>query len=69
VLTAAQQAFDRGDYAETRKQCERVERSGNSEQVRIAESLRKRTEVDPMQIAVLALCAVFFVAVTWRYIF
>lgn len=68
-LQAAQAAFDRGDYAETRSQCLLVERNGSSDEVRQAEALRKRTEVDPVQVAVLAICALFFVVVTWKYIF
>ena len=69
LLESANAAFARGDYVETRKLCAVIERNGSAEQARDAEALRNRTGVDPAQVAVLALCALFFVIVTWKYVF
>ncbi len=66
-LRAAFRAFEAGDYVRVRELCDTL--LGASKDVAdAARSLRRRTEVDPMQIAVIAACLVFFLVIAYVYV-
>jgi hypothetical protein len=68
-LRAAQLAFERGDYAETRRLAQAILSGGDSTpDVRTeAEALLKRTGYDKVAIILALACAVLFVVVFLSY--
>lgn len=67
-LKDAHAAFDAGDYRRVRALCDELARASDAEVVRAAVALRRRTEVDPVQIGVLVACLVFFAIIVYVYV-
>jgi hypothetical protein len=66
-LRQAHGAFEVGDYRRVRQLCDELQ--GGPEQVaRAAAELRKRTEVDPVQLGVLAGCLAIFLIIVYVYV-
>ena len=68
-LEAAQSAFARGDYAKVRELTSRLREIDDPEITRAALELERRISVDPAQLAVLAGCLIFFLWITYKYVF
>lgn len=68
ALRAAQEAFERGDYAEVRRLTGPLLEHPDADIARCAHDLRRRVEVDPAQVVALILCMLFFGWVTWKYV-
>jgi len=67
VLQQAHDAFTRGDYRSVLELTGKLE--GAPDEVVIAgEALRRRVGVDPMQVAVLGACLLFFLFIVWKYV-
>lgn len=67
-LQAVHDAFTRGDFAQVRELADGLR---DAEDVKVREAaleLRKRTEVDPVQIAIWAACLLFFLYVAAEYV-
>ncbi len=68
ALRAAQQAFERGDYAEVRRLTSPLVKHRDVDVARFAHDLQRRVQVDPAQVVALILCFLFFGWVTWKYV-
>jgi hypothetical protein len=68
-LNLAHEAFRLGDYRQVRKLCDELIQGEDAEAARIATELRRRTEVDPVAVAVVLACLVLFASITYVYVF
>lgn len=67
-LGRARAAFDAGNYKLVRTLCRELEHSSASEISKSAIELRKRTDIDPVQLAVIGSCLVFFLWIVFKYV-
>lgn len=67
-LRAAVRAFDIGDYALVRAKTDELAKSDEPEIRTAAAALRERIEIDPIQIAVVAACAVGFIVILYIWV-
>lgn len=67
-LVEAERAFEAGDYQLLRKLCDEVIAAGPPEAAEAARALRRRTEVDRVQLAILGACLVLFVIIAYIYV-
>ncbi|MCA9530780.1 MAG: hypothetical protein KC543_11640 [Myxococcales bacterium] len=72
-LVAAHDAFDRGDFATLRRLTRAVERAergpgGDRALADAARRLRRRVEVDPMQVVVLVACLALWAFLAFEYL-
>ena len=67
-LAEADKAFDVGDYARVRELCDAIIARGPGPAAESARALRRRTEVDPVQLAILAGCLVLFLVIAYIYV-
>jgi len=68
-LRAAHAAFDAGDYASVRTLTGELVDVSDREVAQSAHDLRRRVSVDPVQVAVLLACFLFFAWISWKYVF
>jgi hypothetical protein len=68
LLAAAQLAFERGDFKRVRELTARLSQSSQPEIVVAARTLQERVGVDPMQVAVIVVCALFFLWIVYIYV-
>lgn len=69
ALREAHVAFEAGDYRAVRQRCRALEEKAEDHEVReAAAALRRRVEVDPIQVVVLAACAAVVIAIVYRWI-
>lgn len=68
-LAAAHAAFERGDYARVRELCDELREAPRDDVALAARELRKRTEVDPVQVGVVLACLVLFGIIAYTYVF
>lgn len=66
-LQDAQLAFERGDYGKVRELTGTLT-GGDPDVVAAATALRRRTSVDPAQIAIVCACLVFFLFIVGKYV-
>lgn len=67
-LEDAERAFDAGDFARLRELVEPLTNSPDPAVAERAKALRARVAVDPLQVAVLVGCALFFLWVVAKYV-
>ncbi len=67
-LRRAQQAFDAGDYKTTRALCREIAEARDGDVARHAHRLMTATAIDPVQVAILVSCLLFFMFVSWKYV-
>ena len=68
ALVQAHRAFDAGDYKRLRALCEGLLEAKDEEVAGAARELRRRTEVDPVQIGVILACLVLFLVIAYVYV-
>jgi len=68
-LAHAHAAFAAGDYARVRRLCDELGGARRDDVAAAARDLRRRTQIDPMQVAVIVLCLILFVAIAYTYVF
>ena len=68
-LSEAQRAFDVGDYRRVRELTDSLRTDSDADVRAAAQALRRRVSVDPFQVGLLLACLVFFVYISWHYIF
>ncbi len=67
-LAEAHAAFERGDYGRVRALTARLLEAPQDDVARAARDLRRRTEVDPVQIGVILACLVLFLFLAYTYV-
>lgn len=68
-LAEARDAFARGDYASVRRGADAILAADAPAEVRAeAQDLRRRTGIDPVQLAVLGLCLLLFLWIVFTYV-
>ena len=67
LLQKAHDAFVRGDYREVRVLTAKLDKAPE-EVANAAAELRRKVSVDPAQLAVFALCLLFFFFIVWKYV-
>ena len=67
-LVEAERAFEAGDYQLLRRLCDEVIAAGPPPAAEAARALRRRTEVDKVQLAILAACLVLFLVIAYIYV-
>ncbi len=68
TLVQAHRAFDAGDYKRLRALCDGLLEAKDEDVARAARELRRRTEVDPVQIGVILACLVLFLVIAYVYV-
>ncbi|HJL05525.1 MAG TPA: hypothetical protein RMH85_28805 [Polyangiaceae bacterium LLY-WYZ-15_(1-7)] len=68
ALEQAHAAFTAGDYRRVRALTEPLLDHDDADVAHAAVALRRRTQVDPAQVVVLALCLGFFAWVVWKWV-
>lgn len=68
-LEEAQKAFDLGNYERMRILADALAKSETPEIREKASTLQQRIGIDPMQIAVIVGCSVFFLLIAYTYVF
>lgn len=68
ALRDANAAFEAGDYALVRTLVTKLERAADPAVVDAARELRRRTAVDPVQLAFLGACFVALLIITYLYV-
>lgn len=67
-LRAAYRSFEVGDYASVRTIARALEDTAGPEVASAAQALRKRVEIDPIQVVVLSCCAAVVAAIAYVWI-
>lgn len=67
-LADAHHAFEVGDYARVRAVCGPLREARLEAVARAARDLDARTRVDPVQVAVLCACLLFFLGIAYVYV-
>lgn len=67
-LAEAHAAFEVGDYRRVRALCDALAEAPQEEVARAARELRRRTEVDPVQVGVILACLALFVILAYMYV-
>jgi hypothetical protein len=68
LLREAERAFEAGDYRRVRVLCDELIAKAPKDVAEAARALRRRTEVDPVQVGVLAGCLVLFLVIAYIYV-
>lgn len=68
-LAEARAAFDAGDFKRVRGLSAKLADSDDPETARAALELRRKTAIDPAQVAVLVMCLGFFLWICSKYVF
>lgn len=67
-LARAVQAFDAGNYAVVRRLTTELEQATDADVKEYAKGLRRRIDVDPIQIVVLVACLALFLVIAYVYV-
>lgn len=67
ILRRAHRAFEAGDFAQLRRLCASIAEAEDVEVARAAKALDARLKPDPVQIAILLGCLLFFLFVALKY--
>lgn len=67
-LAEAHAAFEVGDYRRLRALCDALAEAPQEDVARAARDLRRRTEVDPMQVGVILACLALFLILAYMYV-
>jgi len=67
-LNEAHRAFELGDYRRVQELCAELMKSEDAEAARLAGDLRRRTLIDPVQVAVVLACLALLGAITYVYV-
>ncbi|MEM9190455.1 MAG: hypothetical protein AAGF12_14815 [Myxococcota bacterium] len=67
-LRRAYRAFERGDYQTVRTLCDELSNDKDKDIVLSAADIRRRTEVDPVQIGVVLACVILFGVIAYFYV-
>ncbi len=67
-LATAVQCFEAGDYKSVRHLVSELTNSSDPQIVQAARDLKRRVDVDPVQIAVIVFCSAVFLAIVITYV-
>lgn len=67
-LARAEQSFEAGNYKGVRQMVRELTNANDPQIVQAARDLKRRVDVDPVQIAVIVFCSAVFLAIVITYI-